>query len=77
MDDSEQADIMGYDYESRLETKKTIFESTDIKKVKKALSQTNANIIYYPKTMGPKIDFGTVGLTKIFENDIIKVWKAS
>jgi len=77
MDDSEQADIMGYKYIPRLETKKTIFESIDIKKVKEAITQTNANIIYYPKAMAPKIDLSGIGLTKIFENQLIEVWKAS
>jgi len=77
MDDSEQADIMGYDYNERLEIKKTIFESMDMVKVKEALSQTGTDIVYYPKAMTPKIDLSTVGLTKIFDNQLIEVWKAS
>ena len=77
MDDSEQADIMGYDYNERLEIKKIIFESTDIVKVKEVLSLTGIDIVYYPKAMAPKIDLSTVGLTKIFDNQLIEVWKAS
>lgn len=77
MDDSEQADIMGYDYQPRMELKKTIFESTETGKVKEAINQTNANIIYYPKAMAPKLDLSIVGLTKIFENQLTEAWKAN
>lgn len=77
MDDSEQADIMGYHYQTRLELKKTIFESTDPVKIKQALSQTNATYIYFPKPMAPKTDFSQVGLTQVFDNQITELWKTN
>ena len=61
----------------RSPAKKIIFESTDIVKVKEVLSLTGIDIVYYPKAMAPKIDLSTVGLTKIFDNQLIEVWKAS
>ncbi len=75
MDDYEQADIMGYDYRPRYEIKKIIFESEDIDKVKTALSQTNANILYFPKAVRPMINPEVLGLTKVFENQTVEVWK--
>lgn len=75
MDDYEQNDIMGYDYKPRFEIKKTIFESKDADIVKKSLSQTNANILYFPKAEKPKISPKDLGLSVIFENQDLEVWK--
>jgi hypothetical protein len=75
MDDYEQVDIMGYDYKPRFETKRVIFESEKIEEVKAALSQTNSNILYFPKALKLKVDPGELGLTKFFENQMIEVWK--
>lgn len=77
MDDYEQNDIMGYDYKPRFEIKKTIFESKDADIVKKSLSQTNANILYFPKAEKPTVNSDDLGLTKIFENTTTEVWKAN
>lgn len=77
MDDYEQNDIMGYDYKPRFEIKKTIFESKDADIVKKSLSQTNANILYFPKAEKPTVNPDDLGLTKIFENTTTEVWKAN
>lgn len=74
MDDSEQADIMGYDYKPRLETKKIIFESTDVTKVKEAIILSGANVVYYPKAMAPKVDLTKVGLSEISNNQEISIW---
>ena len=75
MDDYEQADIMGYDYKPRFEIKKIIFESNSSTEVKTALAETNANLIYFPKPLSPKIDLASIHLTKFFENQEIEIWK--
>ncbi len=75
MDDYEQVDIMGYDYRPRYEIKKTIFESEDLEKVKSALSQTNADVLYFPKAERPITNPESLGLTKVFENQAVEVWK--
>jgi len=75
MDDYEQLDIMGYDYKPRYEIKKTVFESEDISKVRAALPQTNANILYFPKAEAPIISPEVLDLTKVFENEAIEVWR--
>jgi len=76
-DDYEQVDIMGYDYKSRLAIKKTIFNSSDVTLVKNAFISTKANIIYFPKILVPKVSPKLYGLTQIFINDQIEVWKAN
>jgi hypothetical protein len=76
-DDYEQADIMGYDIKERIETKKKIFENERIQEVKSAFSQTNADLLYYPKTLEPKVNPELLGLSKFFENEEIIVWKSN
>ncbi len=75
MDDYEQVDIMGYDYKLRFETKKIIFESEDMEEVKTAIESTGSNILYFPKAVKPKLNPEDLGLTKLFENEEIEVWK--
>lgn len=75
MDDYEQLDIMGYDYNPRLETKKKIFEGDDFLTIKTELSNTKTEIVYFPKILRPKIDLEKIGLSKIFENGEVEVWK--
>lgn len=77
MDDYEQNDIMGYDYRPRLEIKKIIFESEKVDEVKTAIGKTNANLIYFPKVIAPKINLQSLNLTKVFENQEIEIWKAN
>ncbi len=74
-DDYEQADIMGYDYKPRFEIKKIIFESEIPTQVKNAFSQTNANILYFPKALTPKVNLEELGLVRSFENQEMEVWK--
>lgn len=74
-DDYEQVDIMGYDYKPRLKIKEVVFNSEKIDEVKTTLKSTNANILYYPKAITPKVDINSLGFTKIFGNNEVLVWK--
>lgn len=76
-DDYEQADIMGYDWRPRLETKRVVFEGTNPVEVKNAFTETQASVLYFPKAMGPKVDPKSLDLILIFENQEIEVWKAN
>jgi hypothetical protein len=76
-DDYEQADIMGYNWRPRLETKKIIFENSDPVIAGKAFKETKATILYYPKAIKPVISPSTYGLNLIFENEDVEVWKAN
>jgi len=74
-DDYEQADIMGYNGKERMDAKKIIFEGVDETLVKAAFQKTQAELLYYPKVLAPKVNPQTIGLTRIFENEEIEVWK--
>lgn len=74
-DDYEQVDIMGYDYRPRLKIKETIFDSEKIDEVKSAFKSTNADILYYPKAIAPKINIELLGFVKLFENSEVIIWK--
>ena len=74
-DDYEQVDIMGYDYRPRLKIKEVIFNSEKLEEVKTALKSTNANILYYPRIISPKLNPSDLGLSKLFENSEVEVWK--
>lgn len=76
-DDYEQVDIMGYDFRSRLEIKRIIFESEDVEEVKKVFESTNADILYFPKSTPPKVSLKDLGLVNIFENSSVEVWRAN
>ncbi len=74
-DAKEQVDIMGYDYQKRLETKKLIFETGDSSIFSQKLKETNADILYYPKILKPKVDPSLAGFKRIYENDKVEIWK--
>ena len=74
-DDYEQVDIMGYDFRPRLKIKEVIFNSEKLEEVKTALKSTNANILYYPRIISPKLNPSDLGLSKLFENSEVEVWK--
>jgi len=77
MDDYEQNDIMGHAWRGRLTIKEDLFKEVnpDIFKVK--IEEIGAQIIYFPKAVSPAIDLTKIGLTKIFENSEVEVWKIS
>jgi len=75
MDDYEQNDIMGYVFKPRNEIKRIIFESKDDMAVEDAILKTNANLIYFPKILAPKVSLKSLNLVKFFENQEIEIWK--
>lgn len=76
-EDYEQADIMGYEWRKRDSIKKTVFESSDANSVKEAFEKSGSDILYYPKLVGPKTSPEKYGLSKIFENGEVEVWKSN
>lgn len=75
--DKEQVDIMGYDFSGRESSRKTIFESKDPKIVREKIKETGVNLVYFPKPLEPKVNFGNLGLNLIFENSDVEVWKTN
>lgn len=76
-DDYEQVDIMGYDWQERSENKMVIFSNENPQIVRSRFSETEADILYYPKAIRPKVSPEDIGLTPIFENQDAEVWKAN
>lgn len=76
-EDYEQADIMGYNWKERSEVKKAVFESKDKNEVKNLVDKTEADILYYPKAISPKINPEEIGFKKLFENEEASVWKTN
>jgi len=75
MDDYEQNDIMGYVWRGRLTIKENLFKEPDPNIFQVEINETGAQILYFPKAVRPIIDLTKTGLTKIFENSEIEVWK--
>lgn len=71
--DYEQVDIMGYDYQSKLNFQKSVFES---KFNPALLKQQGINLIYFPKARAPKVDLSSLSdLQLIFQNSEVEIWK--
>lgn len=76
-EDYEQADIMGYNWHERESIKKTVYEGSALTDVQKAFEESGANIIYFPKETKPLVSPEVYGLSKIFENSEVEVWKSN
>lgn len=76
-DDYEQVDIMGYDWRERLETKKVIFSNNNPQTVRTYFAGTDADILYYPKALRPKVSPKDMGFTLLFENQDVEIWKSN
>ena len=80
--DTEQVDIMGYNYQERLEFQKLIFESDETEKtdkfflvqIEQKLKLNKIDYIYFPKRLRPKINLSIFG-SKIFDNSQIEIWR--
>lgn len=75
--DREQVDIMGYDYQSRYDLVKAIFNEPDPTKFQQLLAQTPANYLYFPKQLAPITDLNQTNLTQVFQNNEIEIWQVN
>lgn len=75
--DHEQVNIMGYNFSQRDKIKKGIFENTDPATVKSLIKDSGVNYIYYPLPLAPKVDFAKVGLSEVFRNAKVSIWKVT
>jgi len=74
-DDYEQVDIMGYEWRERLVLKQNIFQEKDPDKFITKVGETKSQILYFPKAFRPLVDLTKTGLTKLYENPEVEVWK--
>lgn len=74
--DTEQLDIMGYNYKQRQDISLDIFNETNSSNFKTLLSQNNINYIYLTNTqVKPKVDLPSAGLKLFYKNKIAEIWK--
>jgi len=75
--DTEQLDIMGYNYKPRQEIQKEIFTTTDLNQFYRLLTENKINYLYFPKALKPVIGLTKTSLQKIYENSGIEIWKVN
>lgn len=74
LSDTEQVDIMGYDFKSRLTFQQKIFQETDSIDFENDLNKNNINIIYFPKKVSPSVDLSLTNLKRVFDNNYVEIW---
>lgn len=73
--DTEQVDIMGYDFESRLALQEQVFKSKTPGEVANLMKDSRISYLYFPKAERPAASFDEDFFQKIFSNDKIEIWK--
>ncbi|MBI2600841.1 hypothetical protein HYW42_02710 [Candidatus Daviesbacteria bacterium] len=74
--DTEQVDIMGYEYQPRQNIQKQIYLDDSLYN-KELLSEKKINYLYFPKVLKPKFDLEKSSLKKIYENQEVEVWSVN
>lgn len=74
--DAEQVDIMGYNIKDRSPLQEEVFNKTeDANELVNKLKTTNANYLYFPLALKPKVDLSKTNLEKVFSNSAVEIWK--
>lgn len=72
--DTEQVDIMGYDFKERLAFQEKIFSEPSALTVAKQMKEKGLTILYFPKALAPKAEFDEKYFERIIENRRVEVW---
>ncbi len=75
--DSEQVDIMGYNFQQSRDSLKNIFETEDIETFINLVKSTKADYLYFPKKIGPRTELSKTNYKQIFNNEEIEIWSIS
>lgn len=75
LSDSEQLDIMGYDFKKRLDFSKNVFLEIDPSAFSKQLRETGINYLYFPLPLSPKVILTQTNLQKVFSNTLVEIWE--
>ncbi len=73
--DTEQVDIMGYDFKNRLKAEQEIFEQTDPKLFTQQIKSLTVDYLYFPIPQRPKTDLSKTSFIKVFSNPEVEIWK--
>ncbi len=75
LSDTEQLDIMGYDFKKRLEFTKSIFLEDNPVIFSNQLKDSNIDYLYLPIPLSPKVDLTKTYFKKVFSNSLVEIWK--
>lgn len=75
--DTEQVDIMGYDLQNRIKVQQKIFQETDPLSFTNLLKENRIDYLYFPKLSKPLVNLKKTTLSKIYENNIVEIWKVN
>lgn len=73
--DTEQLDIMGYNYLPHQKIQKQIFSTTDPDEFEKLLTTNQIKFVYFPKFQRPAVNLTKTNLQSILNNDEVEIWK--
>lgn len=73
--DTEQVNIMGYNYQPRLNVEEGIFNESNPQIFTTEIKKTGVNYLYFPLLQKPKVDLNKTTLTPIFKNDASELWR--
>lgn len=75
LSDTEQVDIMGYDFKQRVATQAALFKTQDPQEFTKILKEKGIDYIYFPKVLKPILDLSKTDLEQFYENDSVEIWR--
>lgn len=77
LSDTEQVDIMGYNYSQRKNTQQQLFLEENPQAFQKLLQENNLTLIYFPTHLSPVADLNKTDLKLIFSNPSTQIWSLS
>lgn len=77
LEDEVNLDITGYDWKTRREEVEKWYKETDQGKVREFLKKSNIKFVYWVKPQRALLGETQLGLTQIFENDEVQIYKTT
>lgn len=75
--DTEQVDIMGYNFRKRLEVLETLFKEENPLTFEDTLKETKVNYLYFPKILKPQADLTLTSLKQVYSNNEVEIWQVN
>jgi len=75
LEDTEQVDIMNYNFKDRLTFQESIFKVDDPKSFEQQILDKNIDYLYFPKPLSPQVNLSKTNFKKTFSNSAIEIWK--
>jgi hypothetical protein len=75
LEDEVNLDITGYDWRARRQGVEEWYKEKDLEKARNFLKKNNVKYIYWVKSQRAFLGEGQLGLTRLFENKEVNIWK--